>query len=216
MDSRVQGTEVLCAALTSLAKPPKVLVAVSAVGWYGDRGDEELDEADAPGEGFQAEVCKAWEAASATAEGAGIRVVRPRLGVVLSARGGALARMLPAFRAGVGGPVGSGRQWFPWVALDDVVGGIHHVLYDEALHGPVNLMAPNPVRQADFARALGKALGRPAIVPVPAFAVRALFGEMGEELLLGGQRARPVKLEAHGYRFLRPTLEEHLRAELGA
>jgi hypothetical protein len=216
MDSRVRGTEVLCAALASLARPPKVLVSASAVGYYGDRGDERLDESSAPGTGFQAEVCRAWEAASAGAEGAGIRVVRARLGVVLSAKGGALPRLLTPFRAGVGGPVGSGRQWFPWVALDDVIGGLHHCVRTPELHGPVNLMAPGPVRQAELARTLGHVLSRPAVLPLPAFAVRTLFGEMGTELLLGGQQAFPVKLEAHGFRFSRPTLEAHLRAELGA
>ncbi|MFZ5477886.1 MAG: TIGR01777 family oxidoreductase [Myxococcota bacterium] len=214
LESRARGTEVLCSALVSLATPPKVLVSASAVGWYGDRGDEPLDESSAPGTGFQAEVCGAWEAATAVAEGAGIRVVRTRLGVVISAKGGALPRMLTPFRLGLGGPVGSGRQWFPWVALDDVVGAILFCVGDASLRGPVNLMAPEPVRQREFARALGQVLGRPAVIPLPAPAVRVMFGEMGEELLLGGQRARPVKLRAHGYAFARPTLEAHLRAEL--
>ncbi len=214
-ESRVSGTALLARTLAGLARPPRVFVSASAIGWYGhDRGEAELDEQSSAGSGFLAEVCRAWEAAADPARAAGIRVVHPRIGVVLSARGGALAEMLPPARMGAGGPIGTGRQRMSWIALDDVLGALLHCIVGD-VHGQVNLVAPNPVAQATFARTLGHVLHRPAVVPLPAFAVRAAFGEMGEEVLLGGQRVLPRRLEADGYRFLRPTLEETLRFELG-
>jgi uncharacterized protein (TIGR01777 family) len=214
-ESRVAGTALLARTLAGLSRPPRVFVSASAVGWYGhDRGEAELDEDSTAGTGFLAEVCRAWEAAADPARDGGIRVVHPRIGVVLSARGGALAQMLTPARMGGGGPIGTGRQRLSWIALDDVLGALLHCIVAD-VRGPVNLVAPNPVAQATFARTLGHVLHRPAVVPLPAFAVRAAFGAMGEEILLGGQRVLPRRLEASGYRFLRPTLEEALRFELG-
>jgi len=214
-DSRVVGTRVLADALRGLARPPAVFVAASAVGYYGDRGAETLDETSAPGAGFLAATCQEWEAASDAAACAGVRVVRPRIGVVLAAGGGALARMLPAFRAGLGGPVGGGRQFVSWIALDDLLGVLHAALFDPGLEGPVNAVAPVPVTQGDFARTLGRVLGRPAWLPLPAPAVRIAFGRMGRELLLASARVRPVRLEALGFRFQAGDLETALRFELG-
>lgn len=215
IESREKGTRLLCETVAGLGRPPKVLLSASATGYYGDRGDAMIDESAGPGTGFLAEVCQRWEAATRPSVDAGIRTVRMRLGVVLSAEGGALARMLGPFRMGVGGPIGGGRQYFSWIALDDVIGAIHHLLRAERVRGPVNLTAPNPVTQAAFARTLGEVLHRPAVLPLPAFAVRALFGEMGREVLLQGQRVVPAALIASGYSFLRPDLEDALRFELG-
>ncbi|MGC8762962.1 MAG: TIGR01777 family oxidoreductase [Acidobacteriota bacterium] len=212
--SRVEGTAILARTLASLRRPPGVLVCASAVGFYGHRPEGEVTEDWGAGEGFLAEVCKEWEAAAEPARKAGIRVVHLRTGVVLSRRGGALARMLPAFRAGAGGPVGSGRQGFPWIALDDLVGLIHFLLFEE-VRGPVNAVAPEAVSQARFARVLGRVLRRPAFLPLPAPAVRLLFGEMGQALLLEGASVRPVRAEAAGFAFQWPSLEEALRWELG-
>jgi uncharacterized protein (TIGR01777 family) len=214
--SRVDGTRLLCEAMAARPRRPRVLLVASAVGFYGDRGEELLDE-DAPrGEGFLADVVQAWEAAAAPAREAGIRVVHLRFGLVLSARGGILAQLLPVFRAGMGGPVGSGQQWQPWVALDDVVGAAHHAMWDDELEGPVNVVAPHPERQVELARILGRALGRPAIVPAPAPALRLLKGaELVDELLLASQRATPARLLARKFTFRHPTLEEALAVELG-
>lgn len=212
--SRVVGTAFLARSLAALARPPAVLVCASAVGFYGDTGDRPVDEASPPGHGFLADVCQAWEAATAPAQEAGMRVVNLRMGVVLSARGGALARMLPPFRMGVGGPIGNGQQWFPWIHLDDVLAVWHAAVHDPQLAGAVNVVAPGIVRQAAFARALGHALGRPAVVPLPALAVRLLFGQMGEELLLAGQRAVPRRLTETGFPFEYPDLAAALNAEL--
>ncbi|QRN95105.1 TIGR01777 family oxidoreductase [Archangium violaceum] len=213
--SRVEGTRVLCESLARLARPPRVLVSASAMGFYGNRGDEVLTESSTSGEGFLADVTREWEAATAPAEQAGIRVVHLRLGVVLSSRGGALAKMLPAFQAGGGGRIGDGRQWMSWVSLEDVIGLVHFALFDEGLRGPVNAVAPNAVRQAELARTLGQVLSRPALVPLPASAVRTLFGEMGQETLLLSAHLRPEAAERQGFTFIHPTLEQALRFTLG-
>lgn len=214
-ESRVEGTRCLCEALAGLQAPPRVLAAASAIGFYGDRGDEPLDEASAPGKGFLPEVCAAWEAAADPARAAGIRVVHPRIGVVLAAAGGALGQMLVPFRCGLGGPIGSGRQIMSWIALEDLIGAIHAALFDERLEGPVNAVSPHAVTNAEFARTLGKVLRRPAVLPLPAAAVRAIFGQMGQELLLAGARVVPSRLEGCGFPFLYPQLEGALRDELG-
>jgi len=215
-DSRVQGTRMLASALGRTVRRPKVMVCASAIGIYGNRGDEVLQEESAPGSDFLAEVGKQWEAATEPAARVGIRVVSLRFGVVLSPRGGALARMLPPFRMGAGGRIGSGRQWMSWITLDDVLGVIQHALATDALRGPVNTVTPNPVTNAEFTRALGQALHRPTIFPLPAFMVRLIFGEMGEALLLGSQRVDCGKLLASGYRFRYPELKTALEALLAA
>jgi uncharacterized protein (TIGR01777 family) len=213
--SRVSGTRLLCEALAGLEEKPEVLVCASAIGIYGDRKDEEVDEESLPGSGFLAEVCRDWEAATKPAIDAGIRVVHLRFGVILSPKGGALAKMLPPFKLGGGGPVGSGDQYMSWISLDDAVGAIHHAIATESISGPVNAVAPHPVTNRDFARTLGKVLSRPAFVPMPAFAARLAFGEMADELLLAGQRVRPKVLLETGYEFDAPELEIALRQMLG-
>ena len=215
-DSRVQGTSALAGALARSQRPPKVFVCASAIGIYGDRGDEVLREGSALGSDFLAEVGKQWEAATEPASKAGIRVVSLRIGVVLSPRGGALVRMLPPFRMGAGGRIGSGRQWMSWITLDDLVGVIQHALATDSLRGPVNTVAPNPVTNAEFTSALGEALHRPTVFPLPAFMVRLIFGEMGEALLLSSQRVDCGKLLASGYRFRHPELKSALEALLAA
>ena len=200
-DSRVRGTELLARTLARLSDRPEVLVSASAIGFYGDRGDQELDEQSPRGNGFVAEVCRQWEGASRTAGAAGIRVVQLRLGLVLSPTGGALAKMLPAFRLGLGGRLGSGRQYVSWITLDDLVDVVRHVLATDRLQGPVNAVAPQPVTNREFARALGRALRRPARVPVPRFALRAMLGEMADELLLASIRVLPRRLLDTGFRF---------------
>jgi uncharacterized protein (TIGR01777 family) len=215
MESRVQGTGLLARTLARLPRPPRVLVSASAVGYYGDGGDRELDESSPQGRDFLAGVARAWEEAAAPAAARGIRVVHPRLGVVLSPAGGALERLLPPFRLGAGGKLASGRQWMSWIALDDVVGALHFLLYTDSLAGPVNLTAPNAVTNADFAHTLGRVLHRPALATVPALALRLMFGEMADTMLLAGQRVLPRKLLAAGFTFSHPTLEEALRFELG-
>jgi uncharacterized protein (TIGR01777 family) len=197
--SRIESTRAIVEAIRASRSRPKVLVNASAVGWYGGRGDEEITETSAPGKDFLAEVCQAWEAEALRAEPLGVRVVLLRTGVVLARDGGALAKMVPPFKAFVGGPIGSGRQWVPWIHLADEVGLILWAI-DSQVRGPVVAVAPNAVRMKDFARALGRALRRPAIFPVPAPALRLAMGEMAE-VLLEGQRARPVKALEGGYRF---------------
>ena len=213
--SRVVGTAHLAQALAHAAQRPRVLISASATGYYGNRGDEILTEDSLPGEGFLPEVCKKWEAAAQPAGDAGIRTVRIRTGMVLSANGGALKKMLPAFRMGVGGKIGNGCQWMSWISLEDLTGAIQHILATDSIAGAVNLTSPNPVTNAGFTRVLASVLHRPAIFPLPALAVRLMFGEMGEELLLAGARVEPAKLLAGGYSFrhsdLRKTLEEILR-----
>jgi uncharacterized protein (TIGR01777 family) len=214
-DSRVQGTRVLCDALAQLVNPPKVLVSASAIGYYGDRGAEVLREESRPGRDFLADVCRAWEAATAPAAQRGIRVVNLRFGIVLSAAGGALAKMLFPFKMGMGGIVGSGQQYMSWIALDDLVGAIHHALITDTLQGPVNAVAPNPVTNSEFTRTLGRVLRRPTLVPLPAFAARAAFGEMADALLLASIRVEPARLQDTHYAFRYPELEGALRHVLG-
>jgi uncharacterized protein len=211
-DSRVLGTRRLTAALAQCDVKPRVLVCASAIGFYGNRGDEILGEKSPVGRGFLPEVCSEWEDATAPAAAAGIRTVNIRIGLVLSAKGGALAKMLTPFKLGLGGRIGSGRQWWSWIHLDDIVGGIQHAIRTESLSGAVNLVSPNPVRNAEFTKVLASVLGRPAIFPVPEFALRLAFGQMAaEELLLASQRVEPGKLLASGsaFRFggLRAALE---------
>lgn len=213
--SRVEGTRVLCESLARLARPPRVLVCASAMGYYGSRGDEVLTESSASGAGFLAEVTREWEEATAPAVAAGIRVVNLRLGVVLSARGGALAKMLPAYQAGAGGRIGSGQQWLSWVSLEDVIGLIHFSLLTPEVKGPLNAVAPQAVRQEEFARTLGAVLSRPTVVPLPAKAVETLFGEMGRETLLLSAHVVPEAAARQGFTFLYPSLEQALRFTLG-
>jgi uncharacterized protein len=210
-DSRVKGTQLLCATLARLSSPPKVLVSASAIGYYGDRGEEILTEESPPGRGFLAEVCRAWEAATEPARQQGMRVVQVRFGVVLSPAGGALAKILPPFRMGLGGVLGSGRQYMSWIALDDVVGAIQHAIGTDGLQGPTNAAAPQAVTNQEFTKTLGKVLGRPTVFPLPAFAARLMFGEMADELLLASARIQPTKLLASGFRFRYPELEDALR-----
>lgn len=214
-DSRVNGARLLSEALSKLSRKPRVLVCASAIGFYGDRGDEVMIESSSPGSSFLCQVCRDWEAATEAARQAGIRVVNLRIGVVLTPRGGALEKMLLPFKLCAGGVVGSGRQFWSWIALDDLVGAIHHAITHDELSGPVNAVAPDPVTNHDFTKTLGQVLGRPTIVPMPAFAVRLLLGEMGEELLLASTRVVPSRLQATGYQFRCPTLEGALRHLLG-
>ncbi len=209
--SRVTGTRLLAGRLAGLERPPRTLVSASAIGIYGDRGEERLDEASAPGTGFLADVCREWEAAAAPGTARGIRVVQPRLGLVLTPRGGALARLLPLYRLGLGGPLGDGRAWWSWVALDDVVAVLVRACEDGALAGPVNVVAPEPARNGEFARVLGRVLRRPARLPVPPLALRAAFGEMARETLLAGARGEPARLLGAGHVFRFPGLEGALR-----
>ncbi len=214
-DSRVKGTRLLSESLARLPEPPNVLVCASATGYYGDRGEEILHEESAPGSGFLAEVCREWEAAADLAVQRGIRVVHLRFGLVLSPKGGALAKMLLPFRLGVGGIVGRGSQYWSWIALDDAVSAIHHALFTDTLRGPVNAVAPHPVTNREFTKTLGRVLGRPTPFPMPAFAARLAFGEMADALLLASARVEPAKLLATGYRFRHPELEGALRHLLG-
>ena len=213
--SRAKGTRILAEALAALPAPPQVLICASAIGYYGNRGDEVLQEESPAGSGFLPEVCQAWEAAAAPARKMGIRVINLRTGVVLSAAGGALAKMLPAFKMGIGGVVGNGRQYMSWIALNDVVGAIVHALSNPALDGPVNAVAPHPLTNREFTVTLGRVLSRPTLFPLPAFAVRLAFGEMADELLLASQRVEPAKLASSGYKFQFPELEGALRHALG-
>ncbi len=214
-DSRVRGTQLLCEALAGRSSPPPVLVSASAIGYYGNRGDEALDEDAPPAEDFLAEVCQEWEAATAPAAAAGIRVVRLRIGMVLSGDGGALARMVTPFRLGLGGVVGTGRQYMSWIALEDLASAIEHCIGCESLAGAVNATAPNPAANREFTKALGRVLRRPTLFPMPAAAVRLLFGEMGEALLLGGARILPKRLLDTGFAFRHAHIEPALRAALG-
>lgn len=212
-DSRVQGTSLLARTLASLDRKPPVLVSMSAIGIYGDRGDEILDESAALGDGFLADVGRAWEAAADPARAAGIRVVHPRLGIVLSPDGGALEKLLPIFSLGVGGKIGSGRQWMSWISRTDVVRALAFMLSEASLEGAVNLVAPAPVTNADFTEVLGRVLRRPTFAPVPAFAIKLLYGAMGEATVIEGQRVLPTGLQQAGYTFAHPDLDAALRAE---
>jgi uncharacterized protein len=213
-ESRVLGTRNLVATLSETEERPRVLVSQSGAGWYGHRGDERLDESAPAGEDFLAQLSVAWEAEAERAEELGIRVVRTRAGVVLSPSGGALERMLPFFKLGLGGPVAGGKQYVPWIGLDDVVGAMLACLDDEGVSGPVNMTAPQPATNTELSKALGRALHRPAVMPVPGFAVRLLYGEMAD-VVTTGQRAVPRRLEELGYRFRQPDLDDALRAALG-
>lgn len=215
LESRVKGTRLVAESLARREKPPRVLVCASAIGFYGDRGDETVDERSAPGAGFLADVCRQWEDAAEAARTAGIRVVHLRFGVILSASGGALAKMLLPFRVGAGGVLGDGKQYMSWVALDDAVGAVHFALTRESLRGPVNAVAPNPVTNREYTHTLGKVLSRPTIVPVPAFAARLAFGEMADALLLSSTRVEPRVLQEAGYDFRFAGLQDALRHLLG-
>lgn len=213
--SRVDATRHLVTALMRLERPPRVFVGASAVGWYGERGDELLDETSAAGSGFLAELCQAWEAEAEPLRRRGVRVVHLRFGVVLTPTGGVLAKMLTPFRLGAGGPLGDGRQWFPWVALDDALGAVHHALVEPNVEGPVNVTAPACVTRRELARTLGRVLRRPAFAHLPAWAVRLALGEMADALLLASARVAPGRLEASGYRFRHASLDDALRHMLG-
>ena len=214
LHSRAQGTALLAEVLSGLDRRPKVLVSASAVGYYGNSGAAVVDELAPRGDTFLSEVCVAWEAAADPARAAGIRVVHPRFGVVLARSGGALGRMLPVFRAGLGGRLGDGGAWMSWVTLTDAISAITVCLQDGGPSGPVNIVSPNPVTNAEFTRTLARVLRRPAVLPVPAVVIRALFGEMGRELLLASVRARPGRLEQWGFRFARHEIGGALRAVL--
>lgn len=215
LESRTVGTRLLCETLAGLAQRPRVLVCASAIGFYGDRGDESLDEASASGDGFLADVCRQWEDATAPAREAGIRVVNLRIGVVLTPLGGALAQMLPPFRAGVGGPLGPGTQYLSWISLDDLLGATLHAIATPSLEGPVNATAPTPVTNAELTKALGSVLHRPAFLPAPAFALRAALGEMADALLLSSTRVLPRRLMESGFVFRDPGLHGALADMLG-
>jgi uncharacterized protein (TIGR01777 family) len=210
-DSRVLGTRTLAEAVARSARKPAVFLAASAIGYYGNRGDEILNEASAYGTGFLAETCREWESETDPVEQAGIRTAHLRTGIVLSQKGGALEKMLPPFRLGVGGRLGSGRQWMSWIHIDDVIEAVLHALGHEEVAGPVNLVGPNPVTNAEFTATLGKVLSRPTIFPVPEFALKLVIGEMAEEVLLGSQRVEPKQLIASGYDFKFSDLSEALK-----
>jgi uncharacterized protein len=212
--SRIAGTRLLAEGLARLERPPRVMVCASAVGFYEHSGDVEQNEEGPPGRGFLAEVCRDWESACTPAVERGIRVVNLRIGLVLDAQGGALRKMLPLFRLGLGGRIGDGRQWINWITLDDLVRVVEHVLLDDALAGPVNAVAPHAVRNEEFTRALASVLGRPAGLPVPAVVLRLALGEVADELLLGGTRAVPKRLSERGFRFEHERIEPALRTLL--
>lgn len=210
LESRIQGTQLLAGTLAELDDPPAVLISASAVGYYGDRGDTWLEENADAGDLFISEVCQQWEGASRIAAENGIRVVNTRTGIVLSEEGGALARMLPVFKFGLGGHLGSGDQYMPWVTRDEFARIVEHLIETESVEGPVNVCTPEPVTNKEFTKSLGSVLGRPTVFWVPRFGVRLLFGQMGEELLLASDRTRPTKLQESGYSWHHPELEPAL------
>jgi uncharacterized protein (TIGR01777 family) len=214
-DSRVNGTRLLAESLAGLEAPPDVLVSASAIGYYGDRDDEILREDSPAGSGFLPDVCLAWEAAAQPAAQKGIRTVNLRTGVVLSAEGGALAKMLFPFKMGAGGVIGSGNQYMSWISIHDTISIVHHALTTDAPQGPINTVAPTPVTNREFTRILGRVLSRPTLFPMPAFAARLAFGEMADALLLASTRVEPVRLQETGYSFQHPQLEGALRHILG-
>jgi uncharacterized protein len=214
-ESRVKGTRLLSEALAKLKRKPQVLVSASAVGFYGNRGDEILTEQSASGADFVAEVCREWELATQPAALVGVRVVSLRFGVIFSSEGGALKKMLFPFKMGVGGKLGSGRQYMSWITLDDAVGVIEFALENEKLRGPVNAVAPDALTNKEFTKDLGSALSRPTIFPIPAFMVRLAFGEMADETLLTSQRVEPLRLKEEGYIFKYPELKSALKHVLG-
>lgn len=211
LESRVQGTTLIAGALAKLSRPPAVFLSASGIGYYGNRGDELLNETSTPGNDFLAHVCREWEQATTPAAEQGIRTVLTRFGIILDADGGALAKMLTPFRMGIGGRIGNGRQWMSWMALDDTVGAIRFLLRDKFVNGPVNFVAPHPVTNAEFTKTLGHVLSRPTLFPVPAFAVRLAFGELADAALLSGQRVEPAVLQSRGFGFTLPRLEFALR-----
>jgi len=210
-DSRILGTEQLCRHLANLSEKPGVLVAASAVGYYGNRGDEILTEKSAPGTGFLADVCRDWEAACLPAAQAVIRVVNLRIGTVLANNGGALAKLLPIYKLGLGGKLGTGRQWTSWISLEDLIGVIELALFESSLNGPVNAVSPNPVTNREFTRILGQVLRRPTVFALPAALLRAVTGEMANSLLLASARVKPGRLLDIGFQFQHPDLETALR-----
>lgn len=214
INSRTQGTQLLCETLAQLKPPPRVLVSASAIGYYGNRGAEMLREESTPGAGFLAETSVRWEAAASAAVAKGIRVVHPRIGIVLSTEGGALAKMLLPFKLGAGGIVGNGEQYWSWIAFEDVINVLQFALMTESMRGPVNLVAPHAVTNRDFTKTLGRVLRRPTIFPLPAFAARLVLGEMADALLLSSARVAPAQLVTHGYNFKHAELEGALRALL--
>jgi uncharacterized protein len=213
--SRIEATRRLCESLSCMEQPPKVFLSASAVGYYGDRGEERLDEDARQGVGFLAELCRDWEAATDPIAQKGARVVHLRFGIVLSPKGGALAKMLLPFKMGVGGTLGGGRQYMSWISIEDAVGAVHHALSTDLLKGPVNVVAPGAVTNREFTKTLGKVLGRPTVFPVPAPVLRLVFRDMAREVLLGSQRVEPSRLLESGYAFRHPQLEGALRAVLG-
>ena len=215
VDSRIQSTRLLVDSFKKMEKKPSVFICASAIGFYGERGDEELTEESSAGSGFLADLCKDWEKEAAKAEALGIRTVMLRIGVVLSPEGGMLAKVLPPFQMGAGGNIGSGSQYMSWIALDDLIGLIKFALENDSVEGPLNAVAPEAVTNAQFTRVLGKVLGRPTIFPVPTFAARLLFGEMAEETMLASTRVAPDKAEKAGYQFRYPGAESALRHLLG-
>ena len=215
LESRVKSTALISRTLAGLERKPRVLICASAVGWYGDAGERPVDERDPAGQGFLAEVCQAWEAAADPAREAGIRVVHLRAGMVLAAEGGAMGKLIPPFTLGLGGRLGSGRQYMSWIALEDLLGIINTALFEDGLSGPVNAVAPEAPTNREFTRVLGRVLRRPTVLPLFAPMVRLMFGEMGQSLLLEGQRVAPARLQEIGFPYLFPTLEAALRDELG-
>jgi uncharacterized protein len=215
-ESRVMGTTLLSQSLARSTKPPAVFISASAIGYYGNRGDELLDEKSAPGNDFLAEVCVAWEKATGETEARGVRTVHTRFGIILDQEGGALAKMLTPFRMGVGGRIGDGKQWMSWIALADVIEGLKFVIEHNSVTGPVNFVAPNPVTNSEFTKSLGDALSRPTLFPMPSFAARLAFGEMADALLLSSAKVGPKRLQESGYSFefenLQPTLESILKS----
>jgi uncharacterized protein (TIGR01777 family) len=216
LESRVNGTRTLARAVAQLARKPRVVLSGSAIGYYGDRGDELLNENSGAGADFLATVVQEWEAETKPLADAGVRVALIRTGIVLSKSGGALAKLLTPFRLGAGGPVGTGKQWMSWISLHDHVRAMQHVMKTERLHGALNFVAPNPVRNADFSHTLGKVLHRPSVLPLPAFALELMFGEMAGATLLASQRVMPAALINAGFAFDDETLEEALWRELGS
>ena len=210
-DSRTKGTTLLSETLAQLSQPPAVFISASAIGYYGNRGDEELTEESTPGNDFLSSVCVEWEEATRPAAEKGIRTILARFGIILDLNGGALAKMLTPFRMGIGGRVGDGRQWMSWIALGDVVNALKFLLLDSAVHGPVNIVAPNPVTNAEFTKTLGRVLSRPTFFPVPEFAARLAFGEMADALLLSSAKVDPAVLEERGFAPYWPRLEPALQ-----
>lgn len=219
MASRVERTRALAETLAEMrtqgSRGPKTLICASGIGYYGDSGEAWVDESSSLGSGFLAEVCEAWELASQPAAEAGIRVVNARVGVVLAPHGGALAKLLLPFSLGLGGPVASGEQWMSWISLHDVVGALYHCAFDENLSGPVNLCSPHPVKNREFTQTLGRVLNRPTLIPIPAFTLKSIFGEMAQETILSGQKVKPTQLKSSEYPFFHTELEDALRFVLG-